>query len=175
MANIQANIKRHDQDIKKHLLIHSQISTMKTQIKKTQKTKSKKDLSLACKMIDSALSKGIIKKNKADRLKSRLALFVNDEKRSIAVETKKVYKKAESKKPKITKVEEKVETKTQKPVVAKLQPSTNANASSEKHQHAPTKKIVINKSNHTTAHTTDKPNSISKKTTISTKQKSIKK
>lgn len=93
MANIQANIKRHNQDVKKHVQIHSQLSAMKTQIKKTQKTKSKKDLTLAYKIIDSSLSKGIIKKNKADRLKSRLALFVNDDKRFVAVETKKVYKK----------------------------------------------------------------------------------
>ena len=79
MANIQANIKRHNQDVKKHVQIHSQLSAMKTQIKKTQKTKSKKDLTLAYKIIDSSLSKGIIKKNKADRF--------------VAVETKKVYKK----------------------------------------------------------------------------------
>lgn len=97
MANIQANIKRLDQDIKRHVLVHSQISAMKTQVKKAQKTKSKKDLSLAYKIIDSALSKGIIKKNKANRLKSRLSLFVNDEKRSVVVETKKVNKKTEIK------------------------------------------------------------------------------
>lgn len=191
MANIQANIKRHDQDIKKHIQIHSQISAMKSQVKKTQKTKSKKDLSIAYKMIDSALSKGIIKKNKADRLKSRLALFVNDEKRSVSIETKKVYKKTDSKKSKvektidakpITKTEEKIDahkvevkpeitatvtkSKTQKPKTAKTQ--SNASKGSEDH-HATTKKIVLktNKSSNN-AKTTTTPNT-------SAKTKSVKK
>ena len=126
MANIQANIKRHNQDVKKHVQIHSQLSAMKTQIKKTQKTKSKKDLALAYKIIDSSLSKGIIKKNKADRLKSRLALFVNDDKRFVAVETKKVYKKN------ITKPETKKTANTSNLKATKPKTEKTANSSSSK-------------------------------------------
>lgn len=126
MANIQANVKRHEQDVKKHIQIHSQLSAMKTQIKKAQKTKSKKDLSLAYKIIDNCLSKGIIKKNKADRLKSRLALFVNDEKRVVVShhESKKVV--AKKAKPAAAKPVEAKTTTTAKPVSAKKPASKSA-------------------------------------------------
>ncbi|MDE5767731.1 MAG: 30S ribosomal protein S20 [Malacoplasma sp.] len=77
MANIKSNIKRNKQNKARNVVVHSQKSAMKTQIKKTRNTKSDKDLSLAYKKIDSALSKGIIKQNKADRLKQRLALNNN--------------------------------------------------------------------------------------------------
>lgn len=76
MANIKSNVKRNKQNKKRNVEVHSQMSTMKTQIKKTKSTKSEKELSLAYKKIDSALSKGIIKQNKADRLKQRLALNI---------------------------------------------------------------------------------------------------
>ena len=76
MANIKSNAKRNKQNRARHVEVHSKTSAMKTQIKKTQKSKSKDDLSLAYKKIDSALSKGVIKQNKADRLKQRLALNV---------------------------------------------------------------------------------------------------
>ncbi|BAC43838.1 30S ribosomal protein S20 [Malacoplasma penetrans] len=76
MANIKSNLKRNKQNRARHTVVHSQTSAVKTQIKKTQASKSQKDLSLAYKKIDSALAKGIIKQNKADRLKSRLALNV---------------------------------------------------------------------------------------------------
>lgn len=76
MANIKSNVKRNKQNKKRNVEVHSQMSTMKTQIKKTKNSKSKKDLNVAYKKIDSALSKGIIKQNKADRLKSRLALNI---------------------------------------------------------------------------------------------------
>ncbi|MDE5545497.1 MAG: 30S ribosomal protein S20 [Malacoplasma sp.] len=77
MANIKSNIKRNKQNKARNVIVHSQKSAMKTQIKKTRNTKSDKDLNLAYKKIDSALSKGIIKQNKADRLKQRLALNNN--------------------------------------------------------------------------------------------------
>ncbi|MEG0124332.1 MAG: 30S ribosomal protein S20 [Malacoplasma sp.] len=78
MSNIISNEKRHHQDKKKHILIHSQMSAIKTQIKKTHITKDQKELHKAFKMIDSGVSKGVITKNKGNRLKSRLTIFVND-------------------------------------------------------------------------------------------------
>ncbi len=89
MANIQSNIKRNLQSKERNLLVHSQLSTMKTFIKKAQKSKDQKDLAIAFSYIDSALSKGIIKQNKADRLKSRLSIFV---KKASAAEEKTVKK-----------------------------------------------------------------------------------
>lgn len=93
MANIQSNIKRNSQSKQRNLIVHSQISTMKTYIKKAKTTKAKKDLEKAISYIDSALSKGIIKKNKADRLKSRLTLFVLDSNRTVNVVDKKTTTK----------------------------------------------------------------------------------
>lgn len=94
MANIQSNVKRNLQSKERNIIVHSQISTMKTYIKKAQKSKDVKDLNKAYSYIDSALSKGIIKQNKADRLKSRLAAFVNDSNRSVNSTAKKATKKA---------------------------------------------------------------------------------
>lgn len=100
MANIQSNIKRNLQGKQRNLLVHSQISTLKTYIKKAKQTKDKKDLNKAISYIDSSLSKGIIKKNKADRLKSRLYLFVQDNDRTVKVAEKKTKNVVPSVKPK---------------------------------------------------------------------------
>lgn len=93
MANIKSNDKRHLQDEKRHLLNHMQMSRLKTQIKKTHKTKSKEDLAKAYSLIDSSLSKGIITKNKAKRLKSRLTAFVSGKTKIEKVEPSKPVKK----------------------------------------------------------------------------------
>lgn len=77
MANIKSNEKSHRQDEKARLLNHSFESKMKTLIKKAAASKKQEDVNEAYSCIDSALSKGIIKKNKADRLKSRLSKKVN--------------------------------------------------------------------------------------------------
>lgn len=92
MANIKSNDKRHLQDEKKHLLNHMQMSKLKTQIKKAQKSKSKEDLSKAYAIIDSSLSKGIITKNKANRLKARLSAFVSGKTKVVKTEVKKPVK-----------------------------------------------------------------------------------
>lgn len=76
MANIQSNIKRGNQDKKRNLLNHMQMSALKTQIKKTKASKKPEDLNESYKKIDSSLSKGIITKNKANRLKARLSASV---------------------------------------------------------------------------------------------------
>ncbi len=77
MANIKSNEKRHTQDQKKRVQNHSEKSKLKTLIKKALNTKKQEDLNEAYSCIDSALSKGIIKKNKANRLKSRLTIAFN--------------------------------------------------------------------------------------------------
>ncbi|MCF0217552.1 MAG: 30S ribosomal protein S20 [Malacoplasma sp.] len=77
MANIKSNAKRNKQNKARHIEVHAKKSDMKTQIKKTRASKSREDLNLAYKKIDSALAKGIVKQNKADRLKQRLALNAN--------------------------------------------------------------------------------------------------
>lgn len=93
MANIQSNVKRNLQSKQRNLLVHSQLSTMKTYIKKAQRTKDQKDLNKAYFYIDSALSKGIIKQNKADRLKSRLSVYVQTSLDAASSKTKKVASK----------------------------------------------------------------------------------
>ena len=77
MANIKSNEKRHIQDQKKRVQNHSEKSKLKTLIKKALNTKKQEDLNEAYSCIDSALSKGVIKKNKANRLKSRLTIAFN--------------------------------------------------------------------------------------------------
>lgn len=101
MANIQSNIKRHNQSKQRNVLVHSQNSKMKTLVKKAKNNKDKNSLSIAYATIDSNLSKGIITKNKANRLKSRLAIFVNKssvEQETDVKKTKKITKKTSSKK-----------------------------------------------------------------------------
>lgn len=93
MANIKGNEKRHIQDEKRNLLNHMQMSALKTQIKKAQSTKKQEDLSKAYKMIDSALSKGIITKNKANRMKSRLSLYIAGKSNRTKIEKKQSTKK----------------------------------------------------------------------------------
>lgn len=93
MANIISNEKRHHQDKKKHLLLHSQLSAIKSQIKKTRITKSKDELNKSFRMIDSGISKGVLTKNKGNRWKSKLTLFVND------ITKKHIIKDIKKKKP----------------------------------------------------------------------------
>lgn len=80
MANIKSNEKSLRQDKKKNLLNHSQMSELRTQIKKTRLTQTKEDLSKSYKLIDKSVTKKIIKKNKADRLKSRLTIAISTNK-----------------------------------------------------------------------------------------------
>lgn len=103
MANIQSNIKRNNQSKNRNLIVHAQLSAMKTYIKKAQKSCDSKDISKAYSVIDSNLSKGVIKKNKADRLKSRLSIYVSKKEKSSSNETtsnKKTRKTTTTKKSK---------------------------------------------------------------------------
>lgn len=96
MANIKSNYKSHLQDEKKHLLNHMQMSKLKTQIKKAKATKSQDELKKAYKLIDSSCSKGVITKNKANRLKSRLVQFING-KQEFSVKKKEIKKTTKTK------------------------------------------------------------------------------
>ncbi len=73
MANIQSNIKRHNQDTKKRKLNHSRLSDMRTAIKKSYLAEPTITIDEVYKNVDTAARKGKIHKNKAARLKSKAA------------------------------------------------------------------------------------------------------
>jgi small subunit ribosomal protein S20 len=77
MANIKANIKTIRKDKKRHSRNKSYISSLKTTVKKVRNSNSKEDLIALYKKADSLASKGKISKNKASRIKSRLAKKIN--------------------------------------------------------------------------------------------------
>ncbi|MDR3330450.1 MAG: 30S ribosomal protein S20 [Mycoplasmataceae bacterium] len=77
MANIKANIKNIRKTRKQHARNKSEISKSRSKIKTARQTKSQKDLAVAYKKIDSICAKGKIHKNKANRIKSRLAKAAN--------------------------------------------------------------------------------------------------
>lgn len=81
MANLKQSAKRARQDIKRRLLNKSKMSMLRTYIKKFLKLVGLNNFKLAysefgslVSKIDKCASKGIIKKNKANRLKHRLNL-----------------------------------------------------------------------------------------------------
>ena len=80
MPNIKSAKKRVKVIASKHEDNIIKKGSMKTAVKKTEKEATKENLNTANKRIDKALNKGIIKKNKAARLKSRLAKKVNETK-----------------------------------------------------------------------------------------------
>lgn len=84
MPNIKSAIKRTKTNKKRNEINNFHITTMKTAIKKVEKLTIETDseernkiLKNAIKKIDSALSKGLVHKNYADRQKSRLTKLVN--------------------------------------------------------------------------------------------------
>ena len=85
VANV-ANAKKKINQIKKVTLAHQQLkSTCKNAIKRTDnavrdgdKEAAVYNLKLAIKSLDNAKSKGLIHKNKVDRVKSRLTKKVNN-------------------------------------------------------------------------------------------------
>ena len=77
MANIKANIKNIRKTRKQRARNKSQITALRSKTKNARSTKKADDLSLAYQKIDSACAKGKIHKNKANRLKSRLAKATN--------------------------------------------------------------------------------------------------
>lgn len=79
MANIKSNEKSFRQDKKVNKNNHSQLSKMRTIIKKTRKNTTAEQLNESYKVIDTVARKNIIHKNKANRLKSRLAKKMNQQ------------------------------------------------------------------------------------------------
>lgn len=84
MANIKSAIKRVEVNQKKRANNVSQLSAMRTEIKRVEKLVEANDVEnakaafqSANKQIDKAAQKGIIHKNAANRQKSRLAKKVN--------------------------------------------------------------------------------------------------
>lgn len=73
MANIKSNEKSLRQDTKTHKNNHSQLAKMRTQVKKTNNNLSDESVSETYKVVDTVARKGIIHKNKANRIKSRTA------------------------------------------------------------------------------------------------------
>ena len=78
MPNIKSAKKRMKTDALKKVHNKKNISTMRTAIKKTKKDLSVANVNDAVKKIDKALAKGLIKKNKAARDKSKLMKSVNE-------------------------------------------------------------------------------------------------
>lgn len=77
MANIKANIKNIRKIERRTKVNKTNVSATKTSIKKARTNKDAKSLSEAYKKVDSSCSKGKIHKNKANRIKSRLAKQAN--------------------------------------------------------------------------------------------------
>jgi small subunit ribosomal protein S20 len=73
MANIKANIKNIRKTRKQHSRNKSHITALRSKTKIARNSQKNADLAIAFKKIDSACAKGKIHRNKADRLKSRLA------------------------------------------------------------------------------------------------------
>ena len=80
MPNIKSAKKRVKVIINKHEANVPVKGSMKTAVKKVEKDATKENLNVANKRIDKAASKGVITKNKAARLKSRLTKKVNETK-----------------------------------------------------------------------------------------------
>ena len=84
MANIKGQIKRNKTNEKARLRNKMQKSSLRTELKKMDKLIHEKNqeatkalLPTIYKKLDSAVSKGIIHKNKANRLKTKYAAKVN--------------------------------------------------------------------------------------------------
>lgn len=80
MPNIKSAKKRVKVTEAKHEANLLKKSSMKTAVKKVEKEATVENLNTANKRIDKALGQGIITKNKAARLKSRLTKKVNESK-----------------------------------------------------------------------------------------------
>jgi small subunit ribosomal protein S20 len=80
MPNIKSAKKRVLVTAKKSSANNDIKTSMKTALKKCSKTPNVENLVFATKKIDKACNKSVIKKNTADRYKSRLTKLVNETK-----------------------------------------------------------------------------------------------
>lgn len=78
MANIKSNIKSIRKEKKTRVENHSKISTLRTKVKTTNNDLSKENVNDVNSYADNLSTKGVIHKNKAARIKSRLAKKVNN-------------------------------------------------------------------------------------------------
>ncbi len=93
MANIKSNIKTKRQSDKRHAANSLKVFKLKTISKKVRAKNDKKDLALAYKNADSLSRKHVIHRNKANRIKSRLAKAANKANATKKAETKDVKAK----------------------------------------------------------------------------------
>lgn len=77
MANIKSNIKSIRKEKKTRLSNHSKISTLRTKVKKANNDLDNASTRDVESYADNLATKGIIHKNKAARIKSRIAKKVN--------------------------------------------------------------------------------------------------
>ena len=77
MANIKSNTKTIRKTAKKQRRNRTAKTTYKNNVKRARTSGNATDLNKSYKSIDSALAKGVITKNKANRLKSRTAKATN--------------------------------------------------------------------------------------------------
>ncbi|NQX83416.1 MAG: 30S ribosomal protein S20 [Mycoplasmataceae bacterium] len=75
MANIKSKEKSRKQDDKRELRNKSLKSEIKTAMKKANIEKTSATVNKAIKFIDNAITSGVIHKNKANRLKSKIHLI----------------------------------------------------------------------------------------------------
>ncbi|GMO16323.1 MAG: hypothetical protein Ta2E_07510 [Mycoplasmoidaceae bacterium] len=80
MANIKANIKSVRKNKKRTIRNKIIISSLKNSIKQNRNNPNQEVISTLYKKSDSALAKGKISKNKANRIKSRAAILINKSK-----------------------------------------------------------------------------------------------
>jgi small subunit ribosomal protein S20 len=97
MANIKSNIKSIRKNKKRNIRNKIVISTLKTNNKKFKLAPTPEGLKNVYKKTDSACSKGKISKNKANRIKSKLAKLNNKTVKALKEASKKVIKNEEVK------------------------------------------------------------------------------
>ncbi|NQX83827.1 MAG: 30S ribosomal protein S20 [Mycoplasmataceae bacterium] len=110
MANIKSKEKRLKQNKKRALSNKSFKSKMKTSIKLAESSRLEKDVNDAVRLVDSAVSKKIIKKGNGSKLKSKLhKIEVVKESPKKPAPKKVEVKKTETKKEEVKKTETKKE------------------------------------------------------------------
>jgi len=77
MANIKANVKSIRKNAKRTKINRSHNTALKNLVKKARASKKQEDINAVYAKADSLVAKGVIHKNKAQRIKSRVVLNAN--------------------------------------------------------------------------------------------------
>jgi len=93
MPRIKSNIKNLRKTKKRNIRNKIVISSLKYSVKDNRKQPNSENISSIYKKADSALAKGKITKNKANRIKSRAALLLNKHINSLQVQKEPEQKK----------------------------------------------------------------------------------